>query len=49
MLKVVLMPIMLLSSVQKVADYDQYYTHNYWNYATVHKSYNNLLVSTFNA
>ena len=47
MLKVV--PIMLLSSAQKVIHYAQYYTHNYYNYATVHNSYKNLLVSTFNA
>ena len=46
MLKVI--PIMLLSSVQKVIHYAQYYTHNYYN-ATVHNSYKNLLVSTFNA
>ena len=49
MLKVVHMPIMLLSNVHKVAHYAQYYTHNYCNYATIHKLYNNLLVSTFNA
>jgi len=29
------LPIMLLSSVQKVTHYAQYYVHNYFNYATV--------------
>ena len=29
------LPIMLLSSAQKVAYYAQYYAHNYCNYATV--------------
>ena len=30
------LPIMLLSSAQKVTYYAQYYAHNYCNYATVH-------------
>ena len=30
------LPIMLLSSAQKVAYYAQYYAHKYCNYATVH-------------
>jgi len=29
------LPIMLLSSAQKVTYYAQYYAHNYFNYATV--------------
>ena len=29
-------PIMLLSIVQKVAHYSQYYAHNHCNYAIVH-------------
>jgi len=29
------LPIMLLSSAQKVTHYAQYYAHNYFNYATV--------------
>jgi len=29
------LPIMLLSSAQKVTHYAQYYGHNYFNYATV--------------
>jgi len=33
MLKI--LPIMLLSSAQKVIHYAQYYAHNYFNYATV--------------
>ena len=28
------LPIMLLSSAQKVTHYAQYYAHNYFNYAT---------------
>jgi len=29
------LPIMLLSSAQKLTHYAQYYAHNYFNYATV--------------
>ena len=29
------LPIMLLSSAQKIACYAQYYAHHYWNCATV--------------
>jgi len=28
------LPIMLLSSAQKLTHYAQYYTHNYFNYTT---------------
>ena len=37
MLKI--LPIMLLSSAQKVTHYAQYYAHNYCNYATVHTQF----------
>ena len=30
------LPIVLLSSTQKVTNYAQYYAHNYCDYATVH-------------
>ena len=31
-----ILPIVLLSTTQKVTHYAQYYAHNYCNYATVH-------------
>ena len=41
MLKI--LPIMLLSTTQKVTHYAQCYAHDYWNYVTVH-SYTILLI-----
>jgi len=40
------LPIMLLSSAQKVTHYAQYYTHNCFNYATVQLQILLFLMST---